>query len=246
MNLFLPAVRAILCPTLLLAALTSGRAQPPAADTVREHGAAETLFTPPRTEWLGASLLLAGSLAFDERIRAIVLANRSWAVDRVAGGADILGTAGHIVPALIITYVATRVVRKETVAHATLRIALSYAAADGVEAVLKPVTGRVRPYEGREPLTFRPFSAKEDFHSFPSAHVVHVASLGAALSSEADRSWVTALSGLAMTYVGAQRVYRDQHWTSDVIASSMLAVAIGSHVDGWLRHRAAAHQAKTR
>jgi membrane-associated phospholipid phosphatase len=200
----------------------------------------------PRAEWLGASLLLASSLAFDERIRPIVLANRSRALDRVADGADVIGTAGHIVPALVVTYLAERVLRKESLARATLRIALSYAAADGVEALLKPVTGRVRPYQGREPLTFRPFSASDDFHSFPSAHVVHVASLGAALSAEANRSWVTTLSGLAMMYVGAQRVYRDQHWSSDVVASGMLAVAIASRVDGWLRSGAKASPAPAR
>lgn len=231
----------LLCPALSLMAFASGRAQAPAELSLREHTVARVdapTVTASRAEWLGASLLLAGSLAFDERIRPVVLANRSWALDRIAGGADLLGTAGHIVPALVITYAAARLWRKESLAHATLRIALSYAAADGVEAVLKPVTGRARPYEGREPLTFRPFSASEDFHSFPSAHVVHVASLGAALTSEADRTWVTTLSGLAMTYVGAQRVYRDQHWTSDVVASGMLAVAIASRVDGLLRRRA--------
>ena len=235
----------LLCPALFLIAFASGRAQASEEQNRREHAVAG-MDAPPfiahRAEWLGATLLLAGSLAFDERIRPIVLANRSWALDRIAGGADLLGTAGHIVPALAITYAAARLGHKEGLARATLRIALSYAAADGIEAVLKPVTGRVRPYEGREPLTFRPFSASGDFHSFPSAHVVHVASLGAALTAEADRSWVTTLSGLAMTYVGAQRVYRDQHWTSDVVASGMLAVAIASRVDGLLRRRAERHE----
>ena len=234
-----------LCPTLILMAFASGRAQAPEEQSRRAESAARSdapLFTAPRAEWLGASLLLAGSLAFDERIRPVVLANRSWALDHIAGGADVLGTAGHIVPVLAITYVAARLRRKESLAHATLRVALSYAAADGVEAILKPVTGRVRPYEGREPLTFRPFSASENFHSFPSAHVVHIASLGAALTSETDRTWVTTLSGLAMTYVAAQRVYRDQHWASDVVASGMLAVAIASRVDGLLRRRAERHQ----
>lgn len=242
------AVRRVVCLTLLLAAFASGAAQAPDHETGRQSGpGTETgWFAEPRIQWIGASLLLAGSLALDERIRPIVLANRSSALDRIAGGADLLGTAGHIVPALVVTYAAARLARKESIARATLRIALSYAAADGVEAILKPVTGRVRPYAGREPLTFRPFTANDDFHSFPSAHVVHVASLGVALASEVDRSWVTTLSGVAMTFVGAQRVYRDQHWTSDVVASGMLAVAIASPVDGWLRRRMAASSTTTR
>jgi membrane-associated phospholipid phosphatase len=114
---------------------------------------------------------------------------------------------------------------------------MSYAAADAIEALLKPAIGRARPYAGREPLTFRPFSSNDDFHSFPSAHVVHVASLSSAIAIEADRRWVTALAAVAMTYVGVQRVYRDEHWSSDVVASGMLGVAVARATLTWLHRR---------
>jgi membrane-associated phospholipid phosphatase len=186
--------------------------------------------------WERRALLLGGALIVDERIPSLIAANRSWSLDRAAGGADVIATAGHIVPALVVTYVTTRLLNRPSLASATLRVGLCYAAADALEALLKPTVGRARPYLGREPLTFQPFTSSDDFHSFPSAHVVHIASLGTAIAAEARRPWVTALASAAIVYVGAQRVYRDQHWTSDVVASGMLGVDVAHATMQWL-HR---------
>lgn len=189
------------------------------------------------TRWEASGALLVASFVFDERLRSVVLAHHTPALDHVAGGADVIGTAGHIVPGLVATYVVSRVLGRRSFAAATLRVGLSYAAADAVEALLKPAVGRTRPFVGREPLTFRPFSSEEQFHSFPSAHVVHIASLASAIAMEADRPWVTALAGVAVTYVGMQRVYRDQHWSSDVVASGMLGVSVARATMSWVRRR---------
>src|SRR5690348_647414 len=140
--------------------------------------------TPGRStaRWIAPTLVLGAALVGDERIRPIALANRSPFLNRVAGGADILGTAGHIVPALALTYTGARISGKTSFAAATLRVALSYVAADAIEAALKPMVGRARPDLGREPLTFRPFSMNGGFQSFPSAHEVHIASLATAVA----------------------------------------------------------------
>ena len=180
--------------------------------------------------------MLAASLLLDERLRAVALANHSRTLDRIAAGADVLGTARNMVPALAATYVTSRLFGKRAFAEATFHVAVSYLAADAIESTLKPIVGRVRPSEGREPLTFRPFAANGDFHSFPSAHVVHVASVAAASALEMDRPWAFALAGAAMLYVGAQRVYRDQHWSSDVVASAILSTEIAHVVTTKLHH----------
>jgi len=184
---------------------------------------------------VASGALVLGSFVFDERLRAIALANRTPALDRLAGGADVIATSGHIVPVLVTTYIVTRVIDHPSLADATLRVGLSYAAADAMEALLKPAVGRERPYNNREPLTFRPFTSAGDFHSFPSAHVVHISSLATAIAMEADRPWVTALSGLSIAYVGAQRIYRDQHWSSDVVLSAVLGVEIADKMMHKLR-----------
>src|SRR5437868_5035424 len=56
--------------------------------------------------------LVVTSITFDERLRSVALANHNPSLDRLAGGADFLGTAGHIVPALAATYVVSRLCGK--------------------------------------------------------------------------------------------------------------------------------------
>jgi membrane-associated phospholipid phosphatase len=141
-----------------------------------------------------------------------------------------------MVPALAATYLTSRLFGKRAFAEATFHVAVSYLVADAIESSLKPMVGRVRPNEGPEPLTFRPFTTNGDFHSFPSAHVVHVASVGAASAFEVDRPWAFALAGAAMLYVGAQRVYRDQHWSSDVVGSAILGTEVAHVVTTKLHH----------
>lgn len=184
--------------------------------------------------WETRAALLGAALVFDERIRSVVQANRSSSLDRLAPEADVIGTAGHIVPALIATYAGAFVLGKRSIANATLRIGLSYLAADAVESSLKPMIGRVRPYVGREPLTFNPLTTNGNFHSLPSAHVVHVASLGTAIAEETGKRWVRVAATVAVAYVGMQRVYRDQHWTSDVVVSDLLGDDIAHRTMQWL------------
>jgi membrane-associated phospholipid phosphatase len=194
-----------------------------------------------RLIWIASGALLAGSFALDERLRAVAESHQSHALDRVANAADLLGTTSHIVPALAGTYVVARLTGHQSAARSTLRVAVAYAPADAIESVLKPLVGRERPHAGNEPLTFRPFTAGGDFHSFPSAHVVHIASLTTAVDEEADRRWLAALGTFATAVVAAQRVYRDQHWTSDVVASDILGVATAGAAWRWAHAHIATH-----
>ena len=226
--------RSTLSLVLCVAALP-GRAQSvsePNSRTVRASSNRQHM------AWAASSALAAASFAFDEQLRSIALANRSPQLDRIAAGADILGTAGHIVPALVGTYVVSRLLGKRDFAAATLRVGLSYAAADALESVLKPIAGEARPFAGHDPLTFHPFTMNGTYQSFPSAHMVHISSLATAIALEAHRPWVTALAGAAITYVGAQRVYRDQHWSSDVVVSGMMGIEVARATMSYLRSRA--------
>lgn len=187
-----------------------------------------------RAFWGASAISLAGAFAVDERMREVALANHTGTLDRVAGAADVLGTARHLVPALAVGYALTRIFHRDSLAHSALRIAVSYFVADALESAAKPLVGRERPFVTGEPWTFRPATVNGDFHSFPSAHVVHIASFSAALAMEADRGWVTALAASATGLVAAQRVYRDQHWTSDVVASTVIGIAVARLTRHWL------------
>ena len=47
---------------------------------------------------------------------------------------------------------------------------------------------------------------------------------------------LVAVAPLPVTFVGAQRVYRDMHWSSDVVLSGMLAVQVARTVESRLRY----------
>ena len=173
----------------------------------------------------------------DQRLAAFARSHHDRALDRTAGALAPLGEARYLAPALAGSVVGTRFAAQRPAADAALRIALSYVAADGVESVIKPLVGRHRPSDGRGPWRFRPFRNDQQWHSFPSAHVVHTLSLATALSMETHRSWVAIPAYGIAVLVGAQRVYTSAHWGSDVVGSAALAVGVARITDGTLRRR---------
>jgi membrane-associated phospholipid phosphatase len=162
-------------------------------------------------------------------------------LNRLADAVDPLGRAGALVPALVISVVAPRLLGERNLADAALRAALSYAAADGVESILKPTVGRHRPSDAGGAFRFHPFLNDGDWHSFPSAHTVHAFALATALSLESRTPWVRVPAYGLAGLVAAQRVYTGQHWTSDVVGSGILAVAIGRAAERLLRDRGLRH-----
>jgi membrane-associated phospholipid phosphatase len=97
--------------------------------------------------------------------------------------------------------------------------------------------GRHRPDSLRRPWRFRPFNAKGDWHSFPSAHTVHVFALAAGIAEEVDNPWIAAGTYVVASAVGLQRVYTGSHWLSDVTGSAVLALTVSKTTNQWLRER---------
>jgi membrane-associated phospholipid phosphatase len=149
-----------------------------------------------------------------------------------------LGTQHRLVPAMAITYVGALLTHHETLAIGTLNTAAGYVASDLVESVLKPVVGRERPFVEGNSHRFRPFTANNgDWHSFPSAHVAHIAAIAAAVSEQTHSRPISAVGDVLVTLVAWDRVYEDQHWTSDVTATMVLSSLVSGAMVRWLRSR---------
>jgi membrane-associated phospholipid phosphatase len=138
---------------------------------------------------------------------------------------------------MAITYVGAALTDRQSLAAGTLNTAAGYATADLVESVLKPVVGRERPHVEGNSHRFHPFSASGDWHSFPSAHVAHITSIAAAISAQTHSTPLAALSDVLVTLVGLDRVYEDQHWTSDVAATVALSSLVSRATVRWLEAR---------
>jgi membrane-associated phospholipid phosphatase len=188
-----------------------------------------------RYAWAGAAVALGVTAVADRRLDAFALSHHTRTLDDAAHVADPFGRAGILVPALAVSVIAPRVVGRRKLSDAMPRVALGYAAADGVESVLKPLVGRHRPTDGGSQWRFHAFRNDEQWHSFPSAHTVHAFGIATGLAMEARTRWVAVPAYGVATVVGLQRVYTGAHWGSDVIGSAALAVVVAGATDRMLR-----------
>jgi membrane-associated phospholipid phosphatase len=62
-------------------------------------------------------------------------------------------------------------------------------------------------------------------------------SFAAALAEETGAPWVAVLGYGSAAMVGWSRVYEDRHWTSDVVAGSLIGIAAGRGTVRFLRLR---------
>lgn len=138
---------------------------------------------------------------------------------------------------MALTYIGALLTRDESVANGTFNTAAAYIASDLVESVLKPVIGRERPHVEGNSHRFRSFTGNGDWHSLPSAHVAHITSIAQAISMQTQSGSVTALCSSLVALMAWDRIYEDQHWTSDVTATIALSSIISSATVRWMESR---------
>jgi membrane-associated phospholipid phosphatase len=189
-----------------------------------------------RLAWIIPSAI-AASVVLDPEARKWAIHGHTRSLDHLAKPVNRLGTTQLLVPAMATTYIGAILTDHPSVARGTLNTAAGYLAADLVESALKPMVGRARPHFAGNSHRFHPFTANGDWHSFPSAHVAHITAVAAAISAQTHSRTINALGGLAVTLVGLDRVYEDQHWTSDVTATAALSSFVSRATVGWLESR---------
>lgn len=180
---------------------------------------------------------IALSAALDPELREWAQRQHSRSLDRLAKSVNPIGTAQVLVPALALTYAGALLTGHESVAGNTLNTAAAYAASDIIESVLKPVLGRERPHVTGNSHRFHPFTMNGDWHSLPSAHIAHIASIAEAVSLQANSTPVSVLCDGLVSLVAWDRVYEDQHWTSDVTVTLALTNAVSRAAVHWLESR---------
>ena len=187
----------------------------------------------PARAWI-IPIGIVAAVALDPEMREWTLNGHTRSLDHFAKSVNGLGTAKHLVPAMALTYVSALLTHHESFANGTLNAAAAYIASDLVESALKPVIGRERPHVEGNSHRLHPFTASGDWHSFPSAHVAHITSIAQAISMQTRSGPITALCVSLVALVSWDRVYEDQHWTSDVIATIALSSVVSGATVRWL------------
>jgi membrane-associated phospholipid phosphatase len=213
----------------LFVSSTTARAQKDSTDSTPSQRAG-------RHAWI-VPLGIAASAAADPEMREWMLERHSRTLDRLARFVNPLGTADHLVPAMAVTYVGALVTHHQSLATGTLAAAGGYVASDLVESALKPMIGRERPHVEGNSRRFRPFTANGDWHSLPSAHVAHITAIAEAISMQTHSTPISSLCATLVALVAWDRVYEDQHWTSDVTATAVLSSGVSRATVRWIRSR---------
>jgi membrane-associated phospholipid phosphatase len=102
----------------------------------------------------------------------------------------------------------------------------------GTEA-LKYAVGRARPTAGLGTTDFKSGSSQDQYHSFPSNHVVAMWAAVTPYAQEYDMPWLygaAAITNLA-------RIGSREHWVSDTVGSAAIGYALG--YVAWDAHREA-------
>ncbi len=93
--------------------------------------------------------------------------------------------------------------------------------------ILKPVFGRLRPYQSDNETVFQPFTNNV---SFPSGHAT-VAFAFASVVSARSSGWIIPTASYTLaSLVAYSRVNDHQHFPSDVVAGGLIGTVVGRFI----------------
>ncbi len=182
-----------------------------------------------KEEILGSAGLMLIAFAADEEIRRGVDKNRSRFLKKYVNSINDLGHYKSIAPIFLTLYgtgILNRDERMKKTAFSSLEASL---ASGGTVLLLKRVFGRSRPYmeEGNSSYSFLE-GTDDDRASFPSGHSAVAWALFTPYAKEYGK-WVY----IVPASVSFARVYKDKHWSSDVVVGAVIGYAAGTIFYKW-------------
>jgi len=164
---------------------------------------------------------VAPLLAFDQTLRAWVVAHRIGALDGIMWTLSAVGRGGLIWLVLAAILVVWGRLQRSAALSLVLAVLIGSLTADHV---LKPIVHRSRPFV--EAPKVRVIGGRPDDPSFPSGHATNAFAgafvLSALAAAPAILWWVLAIA------IAYSRVYVGVHYPLDVTAGALLGLAAGA------------------
>ncbi len=102
---------------------------------------------------------------------------------------------------------------------------------EAISFTSKTIIGRSRPFNNLGPDYFRPFSLfKSPYNSFPAGHTDAAMAISTVLAKNTDSYILKVVAYIPAALCLVQRVYSDNHWSSDVFVGAALGYFVGNWV----------------
>jgi membrane-associated phospholipid phosphatase len=187
------------------------------------------------------SLATIFTVTIDQRTRDWVQTHRTDASDDISANLRQMGNAFYLLGFSGALYAAGEIWRSPGLRRTALLSLESMLIAGALVSATKIIIGRGRPYSSMYPLSFRLFSTRAAYNSFPSGHTAAAFAVATTIARQTRSVAVDILAYSAATLVGLSRIHDDEHWVSSVVAGAAAGYFIAAKIDGLHRR---AHPAR--
>lgn len=181
-----------------------------------------------RTGWwqtAGVGTLLVATFAADQELREQLYVQSDGSRLGLARQLSALAQPTFMASSLALTYGVGQLTHDARLRTASERGAVAVGVATAASGIIKIAVGRARPDAGADPDALYPGSFVGKHQSFPSGHTAVAFALAATAAHEFHGTIPAVVAFTTATAVGWSRVYRNVHWSSDVVAAAVVGVA---------------------
>ncbi|BDU50104.1 phosphatase PAP2 family protein [Haliovirga abyssi] len=172
--------------------------------------------------------VLAGSFLLDETIRRVVKKNKNSFSDNYFETMNIFG-GDYAILLLMGTYGSSILTQDEKLRKTSFTSIESLTVAGTLTLGVKMLLGRARPYMDKGAFEFKSIlNFGTDYWAFPSGHSTVAWAIFTPYAEEYSK-WIYIIPAS----VSLARVYKDRHWSSDVIAGGLIGFSVGYILHKW-------------
>ena len=166
---------------------------------------------------------------FDDFIRVFLLQIHNTTLDYIFSFGHWYGNGNPTIILFLIFYLGGIYSLNEHLRDTGLLICESFLFTGLITLIMKSALGRWRPFTGAEPFDFYWLTFGPNEHlSMPSGHATVAFALSSVLAGTTDNNILKFAYYILAVITAISRIYHDQHWFSDVLASAVIGITIGN------------------
>lgn len=167
---------------------------------------------------LGVAALVGASFFADNGIKSYSQKHRSSFMDHFTDDVKPFGNDFVVLPAALGLGAIGYYSKNDKLLDASYTSVESIITASAITGIIKITAGRSRPNNGHNHAFFKPFNMDDKYQSFPSGDVT----TAWAFVTPYAIYYHQPLLYLIPISVGVERIYKNEHWFSDTVASSVI------------------------